>query len=116
MRHYLLLSPKGRHLNLEEDLIRFTGEYKPNFCSETFNYTPSPLSISRRVIRLYEIPSEGAINVQVSSQRDIDADGRTFDGLISCLGFDENGKFFKDLHNRIMMLSKDYQVICPESI
>ena len=97
---------------LEEDLIAAIKGFD-GLLSMYSNMTEyKNQSSQEKKIRIYEIPSQGAINMQVSSTRSIEIEGLdvgSLDGLVTCLGFDESSKAFKKIDKELTQLCEHYQ-------
>lgn len=65
---------------------------------------------SEKIIRLYEIPVRGAIYVCLSDKRDIEIFcHKPANGLVRCLGFDEQTAFFRSMSEDFKQLFNKYE-------
>lgn len=113
MKAYLLfagINATGRktHINLEEDLIVLVKKYDSDLSLSSETTQMSRTEVARKVRRVYEIPNQGALYVQVSNHRDIEIADKKVDGLVMCLGFDESTEYFQGLHKEIKQLCNVY--------
>ncbi|MEA3515332.1 MAG: hypothetical protein U9R34_07665 [Nanoarchaeota archaeon] len=111
MKNYVLYTGKDEtgekmQADLEDDLSALVKRYG---CDISTHFEIIQISkvynFSRQIIKSYEIPKHGAINIQVSNHRDIKVGNMKVDGLVSCLGFVESDEYFQ-------RLGKDLKQLC----
>lgn len=107
MQHFVFYTgKKGNrikgHMTLEEDLVNLVTK---NGCNLVIS-TDSPLEMKRT--RLYELPSEGAINIMVSHPRNIEVANTKCNGLVTCLGFDEKSEHYQEIYRQLKAICEDY--------
>lgn len=114
MKNYVLYTGKdttGKKMQgeLEDDLSALVKRYEGDISTHSEIIQINPVyNFSRQLIKLYEIPNQGAVNIQVSNHRDIEVGNMKVDGLVSCLGFVESVEYFQRLDKDLKQLCDIY--------
>ena len=100
---------KKTHVELEEDLSALVKKYGGDLSMHVDIVQINPAyNFSKQIIKLYEIPDQGALNIQVSNHRNIKVGDMKVDGLVSCLGFVKSTEHFQRLHKDLKQLCDVY--------
>ena len=100
---------KKTHVELEDDLTALVKKYGSDLSTHSeITKIIGRSDVEKKITKLYEIPNQGAINIQISSQREIEIANIKVDGFLSCLGFLESSEYFQRLHKEIKQLCNVY--------
>jgi len=100
---------KKTQRELEDDLSALVKKYGGVLSMHVDIIQINPVyNFSKQIMRLYEIPNQGALNIQVSNHRNIKVGNMDVDGLVSCLGFVESTECFQRLHKDLKQLCDVY--------
>ena len=100
---------KKTHVELEQDLSALVKKYDGDLSMHVDIIQINPVyNFSKQIIKLYEIPNQGVLNIQVSNHRDIKAGDMKVDGLVSCLRFVKSTEYFQKLHKDLKQLCDVY--------
>lgn len=95
--------------NLEEDLIVIARNNGGRLAISSRQIIQDSGKPSQQISKSYEISSEGALSFTISSDRDRTSDNiQKYNGVVTCLGFDESRVAFKQLDKELYILSEDY--------
>ena len=113
MHHYPLYIGRDSAENktnseIKEDLTSLVEKYEGKL---VFGATLDQGVKGIRTINTYEILNQGAIVIQLSTQRNIQTvQGGDVNCLIACIGFNESSEFYNKLDKDIIGLCKGYSL------